>query len=120
MLSQSFSFGRFRFDAERNGLTRNDVPVPIGHRAAVLLLVLLKEHGKAVKRADLMEAVWPGLTLEDSNLSVQIASLRRALGKSAAGQEWIATVPRLGYRFVGEVKVSGGGTSALSPDSQQI
>ncbi len=120
MLSQSFSFGRFRFDAERNVLTRNDVPVPIGHRATVLLLVLLKEHGKAVKRADLMEAVWPGLTLEDSNLSVQIASLRKALGKSAASEEWIATVPRLGYRFVGEVKVSGGGTSALSPDSQQI
>jgi TolB-like protein/tetratricopeptide (TPR) repeat protein len=117
MLSRSVCFGPFRFDLETNVLLRDEDPVPIGHRAAALLRILLSEHGKVVSRADLMEAVWPGLALEDSNLSVQIASLRKALGTSATGEEWVATVPRLGYRFVGKLTESGGEASSSShPD----
>jgi adenylate cyclase len=48
-----------------------------------------------------MEAAWPGLAVEDSNLTVQIAALRRALGEVPGGESWIATLPRKGYRFVG-------------------
>jgi len=48
-----------------------------------------------------MEAAWPGLAVEDSNLTVQIAALRRALGEVPGGESWIATLPRRGYRFVG-------------------
>src|SRR5262245_13596349 len=99
MSSQSFCFGRFRFDAETEALWRDDVLVPIGHRAAALLRVLLDRPGKVIGRVDLVTAVWPGLTLEDSNLSVQISSLRKTLGTSTNGEEWIATVPRVGYRF---------------------
>ena len=49
-----------------------------------------------------MDAAWPGMAVEESNLSVQIASLRKLLGPSPDGGEWIATIPRVGYRFVGE------------------
>jgi TolB-like protein len=48
-----------------------------------------------------MDAAWPGTAVEESNLSVQIASLRKLLG-SAVGHEWIVTIPRVGYRFVAE------------------
>ena len=50
-----------------------------------------------------MEAAWPGLAVEDSNLTVQIAALRRALGEVPGGESWIATLRRRGYRFVGPV-----------------
>ena len=49
-----------------------------------------------------MDAAWPGTAVEESNLSVQIASLRKLLGPSPDGGEWIATIPRVGYRFVAE------------------
>src|SRR5262245_19899229 len=48
-----------------------------------------------------MEAAWPGLAVEESNLTVQIAALRRALRAEAGGDRWIETLPRRGYRFVG-------------------
>jgi len=49
----------------------------------------------------LIEAAWPGQAVEESNLNVQIAALRRALGEEPGGDRWIETLPRRGYRFVG-------------------
>jgi len=48
-----------------------------------------------------MEAAWPGLAVEESNLPVQIAALRRVLREEPGGERWIETLPRRGYRFVG-------------------
>jgi class 3 adenylate cyclase/tetratricopeptide (TPR) repeat protein len=56
-----------------------------------------------VSKDVLIEAAWPGLAVEDSNLTVQIAALRRALGGVPGGEDWIVTLPRRGYRFVGPV-----------------
>ena len=47
-----------------------------------------------------MDAAWPCTNVEESNLTVQIAALRKVLGRSADGEEWIATIPRVGYRLV--------------------
>ena len=55
-----------------------------------------------------MEAAWPGLAVEESNLSVQIASLRKLLGETPEGAEWIATAPRIGYRFAGRRRAAHG------------
>ena len=52
-------------------------------------------------KTELMEAAWGGTAVEESNLSVQIAALRKQLGPAADGGDWITTVPRVGYRFVG-------------------
>ncbi|HVX66918.1 MAG TPA: winged helix-turn-helix domain-containing protein, partial [Bryobacteraceae bacterium] len=81
----------------------------------------------------LLEAAWPGKFVEESNLAVQIAALRKALGTQQSGQEWIVTVPRLGYRLpIAAIPVAGdaaGGTRRpmlavlpfedLSPDRDQ-
>ena len=48
-----------------------------------------------------MERVWPGQTVEEGNLTVQIAALRKAMGTDAEGRDWILTVPREGYRLTG-------------------
>jgi TolB-like protein len=96
-----FAFGPFLLDADRGTLTRDGLPVAVGNRGMALLTELLKANYQVVGKAVLMDAAWPGAIVEESNLSVQIAALRKLLGPSPAGGEWIATVPRAGYRFVG-------------------
>ena len=59
----------------------------------------MKSPGEVLTKAQLMDAAWPGMAVEESNLSVQIASLRKALGGAPDGGEWIVTVPRVGYRL---------------------
>jgi TolB-like protein/Flp pilus assembly protein TadD len=53
-----------------------------------------------------MQAAWPGLAVEESNLTVQIAAIRRVLGEEPGGDRWIETLPRRGYRFVGPISMS--------------
>lgn len=96
-----FSFGQFHYDPAQKLLFKDDVPVTIGVRAAALLHLLLSRRGEVVSKDDLIEAAWPGLAIEESNLSVQVAALRKTLGQSPAGGEWIVTVQRIGYRFPG-------------------
>jgi TolB-like protein len=61
---------------------------------------MLDANGAVVGKNALMESAWPGTVVEEANLTVQIAALRKALGPAADGGEWIVTVPRVGYRLV--------------------
>lgn len=99
----TYRFGPFQLDTRTGMASRDGTTVPIGHRSAALLLALLRRENDVVPKEDLMEAGWPGLAVEESNLSVQIATLRRALADGAAGEPMIQTVPRRGYRFIGAV-----------------
>ena len=100
MPPESHAVGPFTFDPDHASLWRGNERVPLGHKAAALLSALAQARGTAVTKADLMEAVWPGLAVEEGNLTVQIAGLRKALGPGPQGQDWIVTVPRVGYRLV--------------------
>lgn len=80
-------------------LRRDGVPVPIGQRALMVLDGLVAADGAVVTKSELMAAAWPGLVVEEGNLTVQIAGLRKELGCRPDGQDWIVTVPRIGYRF---------------------
>lgn len=104
-MGERFTFGRFRLDAGRQTLREDGVPVAIGNRALLLLRALVKARGEVITKAELMEAAWPGVIVEESNLTVQIAGLRKRLGRSSEGEEWIATFPRVGYRFAGPLGV---------------
>lgn len=95
----SKSFGHFSFDYELGALTCDGAPVSIGRAAAALLAALLEANGAVVGKNALMEAAWPGTVVEEANLTVQIAALRKALGPSPGVIEWIQTVPRVGYRL---------------------
>jgi class 3 adenylate cyclase len=95
------SFGPFRLDAETEILFRGNEPTNAGQRAVTLLRVLVERPGVPVSKTVLIDAVWPNLAVEESNLSVQIAALRKVLGQEPGGEDWIETLPRRGYRFVG-------------------
>ncbi len=100
MDKSQFTFGPFVLDARRKLLMKQDTPVPLGQRGVALLEALLAAGGRVVTKADLMDVAWPAQQVEESNLSVQIASLRKCLGPRHDGLEWITTVPRVGYRIL--------------------
>src|SRR5262249_15303191 len=103
MRTAMYALGPFRLDAEAEILFRNGEPLPIGKRAVALLRVLVERAGVPVSKDALLEAAWPGLVVEESNLPVQIAAVRKILGQEPGGERWIETLPRRGYRFVGPV-----------------
>ena len=99
-----FAFGPFVLNTEAGTLLREGAPVPVGYRSFLLLSAFLDRPGEVLTKSDLIDAAWQGAVVEEANLSVQIASLRKHLGQTPEGGEWIATVPRVGYRFVGPVE----------------
>ncbi len=105
MSSQRFLFGHFVFDAGLGTVLRDSSPLSIGHRGIAILHTLLKANGRIVTKTELIDAAWPGAVVEESNLTVQIAALRKALGRSDEDTEWIVTVPRVGYRFVPTITI---------------
>jgi TolB-like protein/DNA-binding winged helix-turn-helix (wHTH) protein/Flp pilus assembly protein TadD len=101
-------FDGFRFDRRGGVLSRRDergmyASVVIGSRALGILGVLIDRSGDLVSRAEILEAVWPGIAVEDSNLNVQIAALRRILDHDRDGASCIQTVSGRGYRFTAAV-----------------
>jgi len=109
---QSIAFGSCVLDLSNGLLLREGRPVTVGHKGLLLLKALLRKPGETVTKLELMDAAWPEMAVEESNLSVQIAALRKVLGPAPNGGEWIATVPRVGYRFVGAL----GSTDQASQD----
>jgi adenylate cyclase len=97
------SFGPFRLDRQRRRLTRGGTVIPLGGRAVDVLAVLVAAAGEPVAKDVLLEKVWPGLTVEENNLQVQISNLRKALGDG-----WVVNLPGHGYRLavVVETEVS--------------
>ncbi len=107
MTGRCFEFGAFMLDVERGALLCDGRPVAVSSKGLSLLKALLDRAGSTVTKADLLDAAWPGTAIEDSNLSVQIAALRKLLGTADDGTEWIVTVPRVGYRFAALVEDRG-------------
>lgn len=103
MQGSRFAFGPFVLDSGAGTLLRNDDPVAVGHRGLKLLAALVGRPGEILGKAELMDAAWPGTAVEEGNLTVQIAQLRKLLGPAEGGGEWISTVPRVGYRFTGAI-----------------
>src|SRR5262249_45508723 len=111
-----YLLGPFRLDAEAAILFRGAEPVALGRRAVALLSVLVERPGIPVSKDALIEATWPGLTVEENNLTVQISALRRVFGEEPGGEQWIETLQRRGYRFVGPVTVEDrGGIATAAP-----
>ena len=104
-----FFEGRFRL--EHQGLFRLDQagksePVVLGSRALDLLRLLVERQGELLAKDLIMETVWPGTAVEESNLSVQISALRRILDQGRQQGSCIQTIPNRGYRFVTPVRRS--------------
>jgi DNA-binding winged helix-turn-helix (wHTH) protein len=103
-----FLFDGFRLDRRGGGLFRRDergdfVLIATSSRALDVLGVLVERSGDLVSRDAIMTAVWPATVVEEANLNMQIAALRRVLDDGRADASCIQTVPGRGYRFVAKV-----------------
>ncbi len=95
-----FHFADYRADTDSRELRRGTVLVPLTSKAFETLSVLLRHHGRVVSKDELLSAVWPDTFVSEDSLTHNISVLRRALGEA----EFIATIPRKGYRFIGELR----------------
>jgi predicted ATPase/DNA-binding winged helix-turn-helix (wHTH) protein len=102
--ANSFAFGPFLLIPEQQLLLENEATVRIGRRAFDLLTALVQCHGQVVSKRELMSRAWPGLVVEEGNLKVTMAALRRLLGEGSGPPRYIATVVGRGYRFIATVR----------------
>lgn len=100
MSKRLYSFGPFQLDTGEQILLRDGQPLPLKPKVFDLLVVLVENSGHVVCKDELMKQVWADSFVEEGNLAVSICKIRKALGGSANGHTYIATVPRRGYRFV--------------------
>lgn len=104
--NRSYDFGRFRLNAAERVLLREGEPVPLTPKVFDILITLVENSGRVVEKDDLMKKVWPSTFVEEGNLTQNVSLLRKALGESAGGAQFIETVPRRGYRFVAPISKS--------------
>ena len=78
-----YEFGPFRLDVTDQRVTREG-----------------EARGRLVTQQELLARVWPGVNVEVGTIAQRISGLRKALGRDAAGRDYIETVPRRGYRFI--------------------
>jgi len=103
--SEAISFGDFCLYPRERRLERDGRPVRIGDRALDILIALTEHSGEVVSKEALTTRVWPDVTVEESALRVHIAGLRKVLGESKGGAEFVKNITGRGYAFV--AKVSG-------------
>ena len=80
--------------------------MPLNSKAFDTLLLLVSNAGETVAKETLLEAVWPGVAVEENNLNQAVSALRKALGDTASPRRFIITVPNRGYRFVRPVTIA--------------
>jgi pentatricopeptide repeat protein len=117
-----FQFEGFRLDRRSRVLFQRDengafVPMAVGSRALDVLDVLLDRAGNLVLRDDFMAAVWAATAVEDTNLNMQIAALRRVLDERRTGRSCIQTIPGRGYRFTAPVTLLAADAAAIRSSS---
>ncbi len=99
-----YEFGPFVLDTTQHLLLRQGNPVPLTPKTYDLLLVLVENSGRLLSKDELLKAAWPDSFVEESNLTQQISTVRKAPGEAAGEDRYIVTVPGKGYRFAAAVK----------------
>jgi DNA-binding winged helix-turn-helix (wHTH) protein/TolB-like protein len=102
--SRDFEFGNFCFEQDRARLTRSGQEIPLAPKAAELLALLLQNPDQTLSKEFLLDKLWPSVNVTEANLSQTAYLVRKALGDTSGSQEFLQTIPRVGYRFVAEVR----------------
>ena len=108
-------FGEYKLDTRLRRLYRRTDVVPLTPKAFDTLLALVERAGRIVEKDELLRAVWGDTVVGDETLAQNISTLRRVLGDQADRPEFIATVPRCGYRFIGAITHSPVSTLGAAP-----
>lgn len=101
--SRQYEFGLFRLDTEARLLFRKGERVVLTPKAVDLLIALVAAEGKPIGKDDLLQKIWPDTVVEEGSLTSHISLLRKALGEDHDEPQFIETIPKRGYRFVGPV-----------------
>jgi predicted ATPase/DNA-binding winged helix-turn-helix (wHTH) protein len=115
-----YVFGPFSFVPARQRLSRAGTPLPLGARALAILAELVERPGILLSKRELMRRVWPETVVEESNLKVQVAALRRALGDGEREHRYIGTVTGRGYSFIAPVDRRGGAVTAPPAETPAV
>jgi DNA-binding winged helix-turn-helix (wHTH) protein/TolB-like protein len=104
-MSKIVEFGPFTLDRAQARLSRDGSPISLPPKVFDLLCYLVLNAGRLIEKEELLKALWPDTFVEEANLTVGIATLRKALGTQPDGGAWIETVPKRGYRFAGQISL---------------
>jgi TolB-like protein len=112
-----FSFKDYVLDPERRELTLASQPISVGPQVFDLLLYLVQNRDRVVSKDDLLGAVWDGRVVSESTITSHINAVRKAIGDTGDNQNLVKTVPRKGFRFVGDVQEAQrpNGATAATP-----
>jgi DNA-binding winged helix-turn-helix (wHTH) protein/TolB-like protein len=113
-----YEFGPFRIDTVKRLLLHDGEPVALKSKCFEMLLVLAEARGEVLDKDELMRRVWPDTIVEESNITVYISTLRKALGENPQEHRYIVTIPGRGYSFVAEVKEGPEEIPELIPQAQ--
>src|SRR5262245_63823536 len=110
-----FSFDDFTLDSERRELRSGGTIIPIEPQVFDLLVYLIQNRDHVVSKDDLIASVWSGRIVSDSTLDSRINAVRKALGDSGARQQFVRTIARKGFRFIGELQTTANTHGAATP-----
>lgn len=108
-VARCYTVGEFEVRPDERRVLRGGAPVVLGARAFDLLVCLIEHRDRVVDKGELLDLVWPGVVVEENNLTVHVSALRKLLGPQA-----VATIPGRGYRFTTAVAETD--SAARSPD----
>jgi len=115
-----YQFGPFRLDIPERRLSRGCDVIPLRLKVFDTLRVLVENAGRLVTKQELLDRVWPETAVEENNLNHNVSVLRKALGERATGQQYIETVPRVGYRFAASVEAAVAQTAAATAAAARV
>jgi pimeloyl-ACP methyl ester carboxylesterase len=117
----AYRFGPYLLDVRERRLSRGYEVIPLRGKVFDTLRVLVENAGRLVTKQEMLDTLWPETTVEENNLNHNVSVLRKALGDRATGQNYIETVPRVGYRFAASVDAAVPQTAAAasSPKARQ-
>ncbi len=113
----NFRFGRYGLNVDSLEFLRDGQPVAITPKAFDALVLLVRNRHRVVSKDEILKAVWRDAFVSDDSLSQCISSLRRLLADDSAEPQFIATIPRRGYRFIAAVTDASPPAPAPSPRS---
>jgi DNA-binding winged helix-turn-helix (wHTH) protein len=111
-LRKNLQFGPFELSVSERVLRRDGEVLPLGGRALDILIYLAERPGEVIAKKELIDHVWPDVTVEEGSLRVQVAAIRKALRDGQFGNRYLANIKGRGYSFVGTIVPLAGGTES--------
>ena len=115
-----YDFGAFRLIPAERQLLRDGKPIHLTPKAFDTLLFLVENSGRLLAKDELLKRIWPDTFVEEATLARNVFTLRKALGEGQDEFAYIETIPKVGYRFVAEVRASGLGEVGVSAGASNV